>query len=339
MVQDRMSGTNSDDGNRMIADTPVGDPGSGIHPERLRRLCQEGVRLTGQHLRTLGVTRRRAILVATALETVKSLTDDAVLMFDRLLGRMSRRVERGEGAALKRDRRTINGKIRLLAKLGDALIAAKASGGDPLVAIEEAVGWEELGREVDEARRLVRSDGIDPVKLATTGFPIPRRIGPSFVAAFTFGAVPACGALARGVAIVRDLHLGHLRKRPADTPVGFIRQGWRRVIGGAALDRRTYQFCVLVELHDRLRAGDMWVRAADATARSSSSSFPVRCSRRCARPDRCPSRLPTRPKNGWPIAATCSRDGWPKSAEKRGWTRLRTSSLRAASCGSRRRRR
>lgn len=201
-----------------------------IHPERLRRLCQEGARLTGQHLRTLGVTRRRAILVATALETTVSLTDDAVLMFDRLLGQIFRRVERGEEAALKRDRRAINGKIRLLARLGDALITARASGGDPLAAVEAAVGWEELEREVDEARRLVRSDGLDPVELAATNFPILRRIGPSFVATFTFGAVPACGALAQGVAIVRDLHLGRIRKAPTDAPLGFVRQGWRRLM-------------------------------------------------------------------------------------------------------------
>ena len=63
----------------------------GVHPERLRRLCQEGVRLTAQHVRTLQATRRRATSVATILETIVTLTDDAVLMFDRLLGQMFRR--------------------------------------------------------------------------------------------------------------------------------------------------------------------------------------------------------------------------------------------------------
>jgi len=238
------------------------DAAAAVYPERLRRLCQEGARLTGQHLRTLEVTRRRAILVATALETTVTLTDDAVLMFDRLLGQMFRRVERGEEAALKRDRRTINGKIRLLARLGDALIAAKVSGDDPLSAIEAVVGWEDLGREVNEARRLVRADTLDPVELAANNFPILRRVGPAFVASFTFGAVPACGALLRAVAIVRDFQLGRLRKLPADAPLGFIRPGWRRSIGRAGLDRRTYEFCVLVELRDRLRAGDVWVEGS-----------------------------------------------------------------------------
>lgn len=77
-----------------------------IHPERLRRLSQEGSRLTAQHLTSLNPARRRAVLVAMAIETQVTLTDDAVLMFERLLGQLFRRAERREDAALKRDRRT-----------------------------------------------------------------------------------------------------------------------------------------------------------------------------------------------------------------------------------------
>jgi hypothetical protein len=144
------------------------DIATGIHPERLRRLCQQGARLTAQHVRTLQATRRRAVLVATILETIVTLTDDAVLMFDRLLGQMFRREQNSADTALKRDRRTINGKIRLLARLGDALLAARVSGGDIAAAVEAAIGWDDLGREVDEARKLIRPDAVDPVTIAAT---------------------------------------------------------------------------------------------------------------------------------------------------------------------------
>lgn len=137
------------------------DVAGAVRLERLRRLCQEGARLTGQHLRTLEAGRRRATLVSTAFEKIVTLTDDAVLMFNRLLGQMLRCVERGEEAAMRRDRRTINGKIRLLARLGDALIAAKASGDDAIAAVEAIVGWEDLGREVDEANRQAQAAAPD----------------------------------------------------------------------------------------------------------------------------------------------------------------------------------
>ena len=232
-----------------------------IHPERLRRLCQEGARLTAQHLTSLNPARRRAVLVATVIETQMTLTDDAVLMFERLFGQLFRRAERREEAALKRDRRTINAKIRLLAEIGDAVLSARADDADPYAAIEGVIGWDALTREVAEARRLVRPDPLDPVALSRENAPILRQIGPAFVAAFTFGAVPACAPLAQAVETLRGLAVGRHRL-PDAVPLGFVRTSWRKRIDRAGLDRRIFVFCVLAELRDRLRAGDMWVEGS-----------------------------------------------------------------------------
>src|SRR5215831_11668662 len=47
---------------------------------------------------------------------------------------------------------------------------------------------------------------------------------------------------------------------PKSAPTGFIRERWaRHVLRGRAIDRRYYELCVLSELRDRLRAGDVWV--------------------------------------------------------------------------------
>lgn len=139
--------------------------------------------------------------MATVPETSVTLIDDAVPMFDRLIGQMFRRERNGEEAALRRDRRTINGEIRLLARVGDALPNARYTGGDVLAAVEATIGWDNLGREVDEARKLVRSGTIDPAPMAAANHPVLRQVGPAFVASFTFGAVPACRELARAVAL------------------------------------------------------------------------------------------------------------------------------------------
>ena len=105
---------------------------------------------------------------------------------------MFRREQNSADTALKRDRRTINGKIRLLTRLGDALFAAKVSGGDIAAAVEAAIGWEDhLGREIDEAPKLIRPDAVDPVTIAATNYPVLRQVGPSFIASVTFGAVRA----------------------------------------------------------------------------------------------------------------------------------------------------
>jgi hypothetical protein len=100
---------------------------AGVHAKRIRQLNQEGTRLTAQHLRTLQPSRRHATLVATTLETTVTLTDDAILMFDRLIGQMFRSAQNNEDAALKRDRRTINAKIRVLAQLPRLTLPGRSS--------------------------------------------------------------------------------------------------------------------------------------------------------------------------------------------------------------------
>jgi hypothetical protein len=102
----------------------------GVHPERLRRLAREGGRFTAQHLRALAPLRRRATLVAAVLDAATRLTDDGVELFDRAVGRMFRRAEAREQDALLRDARAINDKVRLLARLGAALIEAREAKAD-----------------------------------------------------------------------------------------------------------------------------------------------------------------------------------------------------------------
>src|SRR6185437_7810905 len=47
---------------------------------------------------------------------------------------------------------------------------------------------------------------------------------------------------------------------PKSAPTGFVRQRWAPyVLPGGTIDRRHYELCVLSELRDRLRAGDVWV--------------------------------------------------------------------------------
>ena len=165
---------------RTIGLDPAG--AEGVHPERLRKLAREGARFTAQHLRTLSPLRRRATLIATVLDTITRLTDDTVALFDRAVGRMFRRAEVREQDALMRDARAINDKVRLLAKLGVALIEARESGADLQAAVASAIGWDKLARSVEEATRLARPDKVDLSALAARAWPVlPFRGGLSAV--------------------------------------------------------------------------------------------------------------------------------------------------------------
>ena len=238
----------------------------GVHPERLRKLAREGGRFTAQHLRMLSPLRRRATLVATVLDATMRLTDDGVAVFDRSVGRMFRRAEAREESALLRDARAVNDKVRLLAKLGTALIRAKEGGADLDGAVATAVGWEKLAASVAEAERLARPDKADLPALAARAWPVLHRLGPALLGTFKFRAVPAAAATLRAVELLRDAYGSGGRTWPQSLPIGFLRTAWRDVVLGAAktggIEHRVWETATLLALRDRLRAGDIWVEGS-----------------------------------------------------------------------------
>jgi hypothetical protein len=236
---------------------------AGVHPERLRQLAREGGRFTAQHLRALSPSPRRATLVATVLDPTTRLTGEGVALFDRAVGRLFRRAEAREEDAVLRNARAVNDKVRLLAELGDALLAAKRDGGDPLAAVEAAVGWERLARGVEEARRLVRPDKADLAALAKRAWPVLHRLGPLFLEAFHFRAVPAASSTLRAVEVLRDVYRGGGKAWPRSLPVAFLRPAWRdAVLADGTADRRGWEVATLLALRDRLRAGDVRVEGS-----------------------------------------------------------------------------
>ncbi len=237
----------------------------GVHPERLRKLAREGGRYTAQHLRALSLLRRQATLVATVLDTAMRLTDDAVGLFDRAVGRMFRRAEVGEEQAVLRDARAVNDKVRLLARLGTALLAAKADGADLDDAVDTAVGWERLAASVTEAGKLVRSDKADLPALAARAWPVLHRLGPVFLGTVRLRAVPAASTTLRAVELLADTYASSSRWPARSLPIAFLRPAWRDAVldptGGPA-HRRSWEVATLLALRDRLRAGDIWVEGS-----------------------------------------------------------------------------
>src|SRR6201993_2318686 len=87
-----------------------------------------------------------------------------------------------------------------------------------------------------------------------------RRWAPAFLDAFVFQSVPAAAALMRAIDTLRDMNRRAVPSLPKSAPISFIRERWaRHVLRAGGIDRRYYELCVLSELRDRLRAGDVWV--------------------------------------------------------------------------------
>jgi hypothetical protein len=171
--------------------------------------------------------------VALVLELVPRLTDEALDLHDRLVGRMLRRTERRQLAALGDDRRSIGRTVRLFARVGAELLAAKAEGRDAFAAIEGLVGWERFAAAVEEAKGLAGRHGEDPVELVEASYARLRRHAPLLLETFTFRGVPAVRPLLDALELLRGLNRADRRALPGDAPIGFVPlAGPHRVVRG-----------------------------------------------------------------------------------------------------------
>ena len=135
--------------------------GHRVHQTRLAQLAREAGRTTAQHIAGHERQRRYATLVAITLDLGPALTDQAIDLFERLIGTMFSKAETRHARAFQAAGRAINEKVRLYARVGAALIAAREAGQDPFEAITAVMPWERFRASVAEAEALARPEDFD----------------------------------------------------------------------------------------------------------------------------------------------------------------------------------
>ena len=240
----------------------------GIEPERASRvhqnywlkLAREGGQSTVQHLAELEPLRRYATLTALVLELKATLTDEALRMFEHLVGQLFKKSERTHAEQFHASGKSINEKVRLYARVGQALIQARFSGGDVFAAIEAVLPGPKFESTVAEAQTLAQPEAFDFLALLDDRYSSVRKFAPLLLAHFEFHAAPAAAELLQALDLLRDLNASGKRTLPEHVPTGFVKLRWRPyVFPSSGVDRHFYELCALGELRDRLRAGDIWV--------------------------------------------------------------------------------
>jgi hypothetical protein len=215
----------------------------GIEPERATRvhqnywlkLAREGGQSTVQHLAEIEPLRRYATLTALVLELTATLTDEALNMFEHLVGQMFKKSERAHAEQFHASGKSINEKVRLYARVGQALIEARSSGGDVFAAIESVLPWSSFESTVAEAQRLAQPEEFDYLVLLDERYSSVRKFAPLLLANFEFRAAPAGSRAAAGARssprpqCQRQTHsprsrANRFREAPLATPCVFIQR-------------------------------------------------------------------------------------------------------------------
>ncbi|WP_366925756.1 hypothetical protein [Brevundimonas sp.] len=180
-------------------------------------------------------------------------------MMDKLLGSMMRRAENRTKDKAIGTIRSLQAQLRLLTGSCRTLLDARAQGVDSLAAIS-SIDWERLGTAVVDAELLIAPETIDrTAELIERQRSLRSVIGP-FLNAFEFRGAGAVQGLLDAVRLVADIYRTGRRRLPDKPPLRFVPPSWRPfVLRNGVVVRAAYELCVLTQLRDRLRAGDIWV--------------------------------------------------------------------------------
>jgi TnpA family transposase len=237
-----------------------------IHQARYAALVKEAALISAQHAGDASGERRLALLTAFAVEQEVILTDAGIAMFTKMLGSVLRRADRKHREQVVIRARAVDGSFRTLLRMAKAMIEARAAGGDPAEAIERSIGWEPLAELVREADDRIGPSREDNLAEVVSFYPTVRRMTPALLEAFTFRSWKANDPLLAALEWLRVSNAASgQRTMTPPVPTAFLPPAWRKLVGtGAAIDRRAYQVAVMMQLRDRLHAGDIWVEGSRA---------------------------------------------------------------------------
>lgn len=237
--------------------------GRQIHQNRLLKMAREGAQMTPRDLAKFEDERRYATLAALAIEGMATVTDELVDLHDRIMIKLFSAAKNKHQQDFQKQGKAINDKVRLYSKVGRALVEAKESGGDPYAAIEAILPWSEFALSVTEAGQLAQPESFDHLPLVGDQYSTLRRYTPEFLDVLKLKAAPAAQAVLDAIDVLREMNMTGARKVPDDAPITFVKARWKPfVITDEGLDRRFYEICVLSELKNSLRSGDIWVQGS-----------------------------------------------------------------------------
>lgn len=194
---------------------------------------------------------------------MSTVTDEIIDLHDRIIGKLFNAARNRHQQQFQVSGKAINNKVNLYGRIGQALLEARKSGGDPFAAIESIIPWEAFTASVIEAQKLAQPDDFDFLHRIGESYATLRRYAPEFLAVLTLRAAPAAKDVLDAIEMLRRMNADNSRKVPANAPIGFIKKRWEKLVHtNDGIDRRYYELCALSEMKNALRSGDIWVQGS-----------------------------------------------------------------------------
>jgi TnpA family transposase len=236
---------------------------AGLSPNRLKFLAQLGRKSPVQVLQRMPDERRYPILLAFLQQALEAITDEAVELADRCLSETDRRARHD----LDEFRRTVAQALNAQVQVFQEILGIVLNPAIPDAAVRPAIyaqtPAEELQAIAAQGARLVRPVDDTYFDFFEDRYSYLRQFTPAWLDTLTFRSHQLHDPLLAGITLIRRLNTERRTKIPADWPVplGFVPAKWLPYVEGpdGRIDRHYYELCLLWQMRNALRAGNLWL--------------------------------------------------------------------------------
>jgi TnpA family transposase len=249
---------------------------SAINPNRLKLLAQMARKATPQMLQRAPAERRYPALVAFLHQTMIDVTDEIIELYDRCLNQAYARSRRELEDLRASVSRSTNEKVLLLREIAE-LVADEAITDEALrEAIYRRLPPDRLRTVIEECNQIVRPRSDPYYDFLAKRYNYFRQFAPAFLETLEFRSSRGGAPLVEAVAFLKALNARGRRNVPDDAPLDFIPARWERYVVGpnGRIVRRYWELCLLWELRNALRAGNIWLESSRQYADPASYLIP-----------------------------------------------------------------
>jgi TnpA family transposase len=251
---------------------------STLPPSRLKYLAQLARRTSKHGLQRMSEERRYSILVAFLVQSRERVIDEVVELFDSCLAkayRSSRRELKEHQVASYETLRRLAGYFH---DVTGVILDEAVDDEDIRPTIYGRIPQEDLADALMEMEQTLSS--LQDVRLLDFfdhRYGYFRCFAPKFLGALTFHSNRDDDPLLEAIDVLREMNK-EKRLPPTfeDVPSEFVPDRWRKYVFNAdnTVKRRGYELCVLSEMRDALRSGDLWVEGSHRYAELESYFIP-----------------------------------------------------------------
>ncbi|WP_425374561.1 hypothetical protein [Mesorhizobium waimense] len=163
-------------------------------------------------------SRRHALIVAQAIKLGQNLTDDAVTMFIKLMGRLFSQANSRKKQRHMEGRTDTAKALRMFLDTITALQSANDYGRNALEVLDQEVGWHRLLRMKPELESMVEVNEASPLTVAAEQYATVNKYAGVFLQAFTFRSARRYDPLLAAVGMLKRLHSEKRRTLPEAVP-------------------------------------------------------------------------------------------------------------------------